>query len=158
MFYIVFERTRCMNSFGTLIISAKTPNPFWSYYSKRKIPPVLTSMLVFQTDCIFCARLTLFQQKAPPRGTCKHIIFNIRQVFKAFSDGSKSQFLLPWNHSKIPKVRGGHFCHTSLLKLKIIPFWASQHHRNLNIHKVFKACSDDSKSQFWLLVSSPKNA
>ena len=64
----------------------------------------------------------LFQQKAPPRGAETYKKPKKRQLFKAFSDVIKSQFLLPSDRSQNAQVQGGAFCRTSLAKLKIRPF------------------------------------
>ena len=70
---------------------------------------------------LFYTRLTLFQQKASPRDTGTHQIYNIRQQNKAFSEGKESQFWLPSDRSQHAKVQGGAFCRTSPAKLKIRP-------------------------------------
>jgi hypothetical protein len=36
--------SKSQNSFGTRIINANAPKIFWSYCSKRKIPPVLNTI------------------------------------------------------------------------------------------------------------------
>jgi len=64
----------------------------------------------------------LFQQKGLPRGAATYQALKIHQLFKAFSDVRKSQFLLPSDRSQNAKVQGGAFCRTSPAKLKIRTF------------------------------------